>query len=211
MASHSSTLAWKILWTEEPGRLQCMGSLRLGHDWATSLSLSLSCIGEGNGNPLQCSCLENLRDGGAWWAAIYGVTQSWTWLKWLSSSRPGFMLWLCCSRALELGQTTLNLHEFWSFYLYIYLHICIYKYLLFVYYCIITVLSSSHVILRAKWIAKILSYKTLCRHGAWGYLLLLSLLLTSVVLLPVIIKSRIVSGNTEMAKSGRRRARSLPK
>ena len=44
----------------------------------------LSCIGEGNGNPLQCSCLENPRDGGAWWAAIYGVTQSWTQLKWLS-------------------------------------------------------------------------------------------------------------------------------
>ena len=47
---------------------------------------SLSCIGEGNGNPLQCSCLENPRDGGAWWAAIYGVTQSGTRLKWLSSS-----------------------------------------------------------------------------------------------------------------------------
>ena len=47
---------------------------------------SLSCIGEGNGNPLQCSCLENLRDGGAWWAAIYGVAQSQTWLKQLSSS-----------------------------------------------------------------------------------------------------------------------------
>ena len=39
---------------------------------------SLSCIGEGNGNPLQCSCLENPRDGGAWWAAVYGVAQSWT-------------------------------------------------------------------------------------------------------------------------------------
>ena len=47
---------------------------------------SVSCIGEGNGNPLQCSCLENPRDGGAWWAAVYGVTQSWTRLKWLSSS-----------------------------------------------------------------------------------------------------------------------------
>ena len=47
---------------------------------------SLSCIGEGNGNPLQCSCLENPRDSGAWWAAIYGVTQSRTQLKWLSSS-----------------------------------------------------------------------------------------------------------------------------
>ena len=47
---------------------------------------SLSCIGEGNGNPLQCSCLENPRDGGAWWAAVYGVTQSRTRLKRLSSS-----------------------------------------------------------------------------------------------------------------------------
>ena len=57
----------------------------------------LSCIGEGNGNPLQCSCLENPRDGGAWWAAVYGVAQSWTRLKRLSSSssnskegHPGF-------------------------------------------------------------------------------------------------------------------------
>ena len=47
---------------------------------------SVSCIGEGNGNPLQCSCLENPRDGGDWWAAIYGVAQSQTRLKQLSSS-----------------------------------------------------------------------------------------------------------------------------
>ena len=47
---------------------------------------SLSCIGEGNGNPLQCSCLENPRDGRAWWAAVYGVSQSRTRLKRLSSS-----------------------------------------------------------------------------------------------------------------------------
>ena len=47
---------------------------------------SLSCIGEGNGNSLQCSCLENPRDGRAWWAAIYGIAQSQTWLKRLSSS-----------------------------------------------------------------------------------------------------------------------------
>ena len=47
---------------------------------------SLSCIGEGSGNPLQCSCLENPRDGGAWWAAIKGIAQSWTRLKQLSSS-----------------------------------------------------------------------------------------------------------------------------
>ena len=49
-------------------------------------SLSLSCIGEGDGNPLQCSCLENPRDRGAWWAAVYGVAQSRTRLKRLSSS-----------------------------------------------------------------------------------------------------------------------------
>ena len=82
MALHSSTPAWKLPWTEGPGRLQSKGSLRVGHDWETSLSY----IGEGNGNPLQCSCLENPRDGKAWWAAVCGVTQSQTWLKWLSSS-----------------------------------------------------------------------------------------------------------------------------
>ena len=86
MAPHSSTLAWKIPWTEEPNGLQSMGLRRVGHDWATSLSFSLLCLGEGNGNPLQCSCLENPRDGGAWWAAVYGVAQSWTRLKRLSSS-----------------------------------------------------------------------------------------------------------------------------
>ena len=54
---------------------------------------SLLCIGEGNGNPLQCSCLENPRDGGAWWAAVYGVAQSRTRLKRLSSSRS-CVFWL---------------------------------------------------------------------------------------------------------------------
>ena len=53
---------------------------------------SLSCIGEGNGNPLQCSCLEDPRDGRAWWAAVYGVTQSQTRLKRLSSSSSSSML-----------------------------------------------------------------------------------------------------------------------
>ena len=133
MAPHSSTLAWKIPWIEEPGGLQSVGSLRVGHNWATSLWLftfmhwgkkwhptpvflpaesqgwrslvgcspwgredsdtterlhfhfSLSCIGEGNGTPLQCFCLENPRNRGTWWAAFYGVAQSQTWLKWLSS------------------------------------------------------------------------------------------------------------------------------
>ena len=52
-----------------------MGSLRVGHDSVTSRSLFTFMYGEGNGNPLQCSCLENPRDGGAWWAAVYGVAQ----------------------------------------------------------------------------------------------------------------------------------------
>ena len=86
MAPHSSTLAWKIPWTEEPGGLQSMGSLRSDTTEWLHFPFSLSCIGEGNGNPLQCSCLENPRDGGAWWAAVYGVTQSRTRLKQLSSS-----------------------------------------------------------------------------------------------------------------------------
>ena len=75
-----------IPWTEEPGRLQSMGSLESDRTEQLHFHFSLSCIGEGNGNPLQCSCLENPRNGGAWWAAIYGVAQSQTRLKWLSSS-----------------------------------------------------------------------------------------------------------------------------
>ena len=86
MAPHSSTLAWRIPWMEEPGRLPSMGSLESDTTEWLHFHFSLSCIGEGNGNPLQCSCLENPRDGGAWWAAVYGVTQSWTRLKRLSSS-----------------------------------------------------------------------------------------------------------------------------
>ena len=89
---------------DELGRLQSMGLQRVGHDWATSLSLS--CFGEGNGNPLQCSCLENSRDGGIGWASVYGVAQSRTWLKGLSSSSSSSMthmhmpygyvyIWLC--------------------------------------------------------------------------------------------------------------------
>ena len=81
MATHSSTLARKIPWVEEPGRLQSMGLLRVRHTEQLHFHFSLSRIGEGNGNPLQCSCLENPRDGGAWWAAVYGVAQSRTRLK----------------------------------------------------------------------------------------------------------------------------------
>ena len=85
MVTHSSTLAWKIPLTEEPGRLQSMGSL-IDTTERLHFHFSLSWVGEGNGNPLQCSCLENPRDRGAWWAAVYGVAQGQTRLKRLSSS-----------------------------------------------------------------------------------------------------------------------------
>ena len=68
---------------------------------------SLSCIGEGNGNPLQCSCLENPRDGGAWWAAIYGVAQSWTRLKQLSSLAVG------SKKSEDNRQALKRLREMW--------------------------------------------------------------------------------------------------
>ena len=80
------SFAWKIPWTEDPGGLQSMGSLRVRQTERLHSHFSLSCTGERNGNPLQCSCLENPRDGGAWWAVVYGVTQSRTHLKRLSSS-----------------------------------------------------------------------------------------------------------------------------
>ena len=108
---------------EGPGGLLSTGLHRVGHDWSDLAAavadhgwrslvgcslcgreesdtteqlhfhFSLSCSGEGNGNPLQYSCLENPRNGGAWWAAVYGVAQSRTWLKRLSSSsssRPSY-------------------------------------------------------------------------------------------------------------------------
>ena len=86
IAPHSSTLAWKIPWTEELGRLQSMGSIKLDTTERLHFHFSLACNGEGNGNPLQYSCLENPRDRGAWWAAVYGVAQSQIRLKQLSSS-----------------------------------------------------------------------------------------------------------------------------
>ena len=76
---------------------------------------SLSCIGEGNGNPLQYSCLENPRDGGAWWAAVYGVSQSWTRLKQLSSSSRHsfihiFIKHLLCARYYSRTQHLPDAH-----------------------------------------------------------------------------------------------------
>ena len=81
MAAHSSTLAWKIPWMEKPGGLQSMGLIESDTAERLHFHFSLLCIGEGNGNPVQYSCLENPRDGGSWWAAVCGVAQSRTRLK----------------------------------------------------------------------------------------------------------------------------------
>ena len=90
---------WRRQWHPTPvllpgkshGNRSLVGCSPWGHEESDTTErlhfhFSLSCIGKGNGNPLQCSCLENPRDGGAWWAAIYGVAQSRTRLKRLSSS-----------------------------------------------------------------------------------------------------------------------------
>ena len=86
MAPHSSTLAWKIPWTEEPGRLQSMGSLWVRHDWATSLSLFTFMHWRRKRQPTPVVLPGESRDGGAWRAAVYEVAQSRTWLKRLSRS-----------------------------------------------------------------------------------------------------------------------------
>ena len=89
------------------GRRSLVGCSPWGHeelDMTERLPFhfSLSCIEEGNGNPLQCSCLENPRDGGTWWAAVYGITQSRTRLKWLSSSSKLQHARLLCAISLSL-------------------------------------------------------------------------------------------------------------
>ena len=86
MAPHFSTIAWKIPWTEEPGRLQSMGLLRVGHDWVTSLSLFAFMHWRRKWQPTPVFLPGESQDGGAWWSTVYGVTQSPTRLKWLSSS-----------------------------------------------------------------------------------------------------------------------------
>ena len=97
--SEELTSIWRRQWHPTPvllpgkshGRRSLVGCSPWGHKESGTAErfhfhFSLSCTGEGNGNPLQWSCLENPRDGGAWWAAIYGETQSWTRLTRLSSS-----------------------------------------------------------------------------------------------------------------------------
>ena len=84
MAPHSSTFAWKIPWMEEPGRLQSMGSLRVGHDWATSLSLFTFMHWRRSWQPTPVFLPGESQGWGSLVAAVYGVAQSRTRLKWLS-------------------------------------------------------------------------------------------------------------------------------
>ena len=117
------TLYWRRQWQPTPvllpgkfhGQRSLVGCSAWGcresdtTEWLHS-HFSLSCIGEGNGNPFQCSCLENPRDGEAWWAAVYGVTQSRTRLKRLSSSSSSIpytnsmKLWAMLCRATQDGR-----------------------------------------------------------------------------------------------------------
>ena len=97
--THLSFIGWGRQWHPTPillpgeshGRRSLVGCSPWGHEESDTTErlhfhFSLSCTGEGSGNPLQCSCLENPRDGGAWWAAVYGVAQRPTWLKWLAAA-----------------------------------------------------------------------------------------------------------------------------
>ena len=91
MATHSSILAWRIPGTEESGGLPSMGSRRVGHDWSDlAAAAAVSLDREGNGTPLQYSCLENPMDGGAWWTAAHGIPKSRTQL---SNFTFTFTLW----------------------------------------------------------------------------------------------------------------------
>ena len=97
--------------------LQSMGSLESDTTERLHFHFSLLCIGEGNGNPLQCSCLENPRDGEAWWAAVSGVAQSRTRLKRLSSSSN----FVSCKRKLPK-----HIHTHTRIYIHTYIHIKIF-------------------------------------------------------------------------------------
>ena len=103
MAPHSSTLAWRIPGTGEPGGLRSTGSHRVGHDWSdlaanpgdlrdtNSIPGLGRSLGGGHDDPLQCSCLENPMDRGAWRATVHRVPESRTWLKWFSTPTKAYI------------------------------------------------------------------------------------------------------------------------
>ena len=127
MAPHSSTLAWKIHGQRSLVGCSPWGRVELGTTEQIHFHFSLSCAGEGNGNPLQCSCLENPRDGEDWWTAISGVTLNRTRLKRLSSSSSR-SLYLLIPHILPISQP---LH-FWqspvcSLYLWTWFLSCFFK------------------------------------------------------------------------------------
>ena len=117
---HSSTLAWKIPWMKEPGGLQSMGSLRVGHDWATSLSLFPFMHWWRKCQPTPVFLPGESQGQGSWWAAVYGVAQSRTRLKWLNSNRtcirptketePNFL----CQYGLVIKNRSFRIRCIWS-------------------------------------------------------------------------------------------------
>ena len=116
MAPHSSTFAWKIPWMEEPGGLQSMGSLRVGHDWATSLSLFTFMHWRRKWQPTPVFLSGESQGQRAWWAAVYGVSLSQTRLKQLSSS--SITMW--CSHLMNWELYSPFWHKIKSF-LYLFL------------------------------------------------------------------------------------------
>ena len=119
MAPHSSTLAWKTPWTEEPGGLQSMGSRRVGHDWATSISLFTFMHWRRKWQPTPVFLPGESQGQGAWWAAVYGVAQSRTRLKRRSSSKFPRILshaWFQIELAIKLMYSRFGRNRFVFFF-----------------------------------------------------------------------------------------------
>ena len=105
---NGNPLAWKIPWMEEPGRLQSMGSLSWARLSNFTFTFHFHALEKKMATPLQCSCLENPRDRGAWWAAVYGVAQSRTRLKGLSSSSSS--KYSCLEKLMDSGAWQATYH-----------------------------------------------------------------------------------------------------
>ena len=121
-----TTESWRRQWHPTPvllpgkshGWRSLVGHSPWGHEESDSTEqlhfyFSLSCIGEGNGNPLQCSCLENPRDGGAWWVAIYGVGHDWSDLAAAATVESRLVV----SRAWGVGEAGHHCKQMWRFFL----------------------------------------------------------------------------------------------